>query len=158
MVGVKDICALLLAGGIGAGSVVTVQEAVPAVKKASSGKAAKPAGRPAARHASTRPTALADCPSQLGLLGRNMVLPPLSPIDVAPGLPLGETAMGIVAGMPGGGGGIPGLGGDGIVPGPGDGGGIIPGIPEADTWAMLIAGFGLIGLALRRSGRAQPDA
>jgi hypothetical protein len=26
-------------------------------------------------------------------------------------------------------------------------------VPEADTWAMLIAGFGLVGLSMRRSKR-----
>lgn len=31
-----------------------------------------------------------------------------------------------------------------------DGGTIIPGVPEPTTWAMLIAGFGLVGAAARR--------
>lgn len=156
MVGIKEFCALLLAGGIGAGSVVTVQQAVPAAKKASAPKSTKPtAHRPAARHAAARPSALNDCPSQLGVLGQDMALPPLTPIDVAPGLPLGETAMGASAGGPGVGG-LPGFTGSDVSPGPG--GGVIPGVPESDTWAMLIAGFGLIGLALRRTGRPCPSA
>lgn len=163
MVGVKEICALLLAGGVGAGSVVTVQEAVPAFKQASKPKAAK---KPAVRKAASRPAAartaqINDCPSQVGLLGQNMALPPLPPIDVAPGLPLTETALGLPGGggiMPGGGGGFGGSGVDPSQPGGGGGGGgLVPGVPETGSWAMLITGFGLIGLALRRTGR-QPEA
>ena len=30
------------------------------------------------------------------------------------------------------------------------GGTVIPGVPEPATWAMLIAGFGLVGAAARR--------
>ncbi len=163
MVGVKEICALLLAGGIGAGSVVTVQEAVPAIKKASSPKAAKkPAVRKAARRpAVARSSQLNDCPSQVGLLGQNMALPPLPPIDIAPGLPLTETALGLPGGggggiAPGGGGSI---GGNNLGPTPPDGGsGLVPGVPETGSWAMLITGFGLIGLAMRRTKGRQPDA
>ncbi|HEU4968186.1 PEPxxWA-CTERM sorting domain-containing protein, partial [Sphingomonas sp.] len=32
--------------------------------------------------------------------------------------------------------------------------GAIPSVPEPATWAMMIAGFGLIGGALRRRARA----
>ena len=27
---------------------------------------------------------------------------------------------------------------------------IVPGVPQPDTWVMLVAGFGFLGLALRR--------
>ena len=33
-----------------------------------------------------------------------------------------------------------------------------PGIPEPDTWAMLIMGFGLVGLSMRRGKKAVPSA
>lgn len=157
MVGIKEICTLLLAGGIGAGSVVTVQTAVPAVKKMSAPKAGvHSAGRkPTVRRAAAQPSALNDCPSQLALLGKDMVLPPLPPIDVAPGLPLAETAMRFASG---GGATTPGFGGFDFTPAPptsGEGGGIAVGVPEAGTWAMLIMGFGLIGVAMRRSAKPE---
>jgi hypothetical protein len=46
-----------------------------------------------------------------------------------------------------------------IVPGSGGGyaGSIAPGVPEPASWAMLIAGFGLVGAAQRRSGRGGPQ-
>ena len=31
-------------------------------------------------------------------------------------------------------------------------------IPEPDTWAMLIMGFGLVGLSMRRGKKASPTA
>lgn len=153
MVGVKEICALLLAGGIGAGSVVTVQQAVPAVKKASAPKAGKPAAR--RPQAAARPAAINDCPSQLGVLGQNMALPALAPIDVAPGLPLGQTAMASAGGGRGAGVGVPGggIGGTDFQPAPPADGGFAPGVPEPGTWAMLVGGFGLVGLAMRRGSR-----
>ena len=38
------------------------------------------------------------------------------------------------------------------------GGNPVPGIPEPSTWAMLIAGFGMIGMAMRRRVRATTAA
>lgn len=32
--------------------------------------------------------------------------------------------------------------------------GAVPGVPEAPAWAMMIAGFGLVGVTSRRRGRA----
>ena len=52
----------------------------------------------------------------------------------------------------GGGGGIgtnPG-GGGGVIPGPG---GTIPGVPEPSSWLLLIAGFGIVGHAMRHRRR-----
>lgn len=142
----KDICGLILAGGIGAGSVVAVQEVRqpkprPAVKAA---KPAKPAiSRPrTARAATTTPLIAApDC-----------VPSPFSAPGDGSGLP-----SGIFAGTPGfdpfiGGGPAGGSGGGGFPPGGLPGGGEIPTsiVPEPGPWGMMISGFGLIGLALRR--------
>lgn len=45
-------------------------------------------------------------------------------------------------------------GGDGGDGPPGGGGNVVPGVPEPASWALLIAGFGVIGVALRRNNRA----
>jgi hypothetical protein len=145
VVGLKEICVLLLAGGVGAGSVVTVQAAQKAKPVA-----ARPKPRPvAARPAPPRP-ALEDCPALVAPLGSGL-LP-----DVASSLPLGQAVEpgGSVAVL------SPGLG-DGLVVPPGGGsGGIIlppppvgPSVPEPAAWAMMLSGFGLVGVALRMGRR-----
>ncbi len=143
MAGLKEICALILAGGVGAGSVVAVQEArpkprmerkAPAVKKA--------AARPAPR------SRIDDCPTLVAPLGGALVPsladappPQLQPFGVGPTDP----SAGLFPPGAGGGGG----GGGGIVnpleppPPPG---GIVP---EPAAWAMMVSGFGLVGVALR---------
>lgn len=150
MIAVKEICALLLAGSMGAGSVVAVQQARPAVKRV---KAAKPVPKPRLAQA-TRPahtSALADCPTVAALSGG---VPQLSAIP-----PFETSGMGAFTGggasasasLPGGGLGIP------PVLGGGSGGGQIlppgpaPAVPEPAAWAMMVSGFGLIGLAMRRT-------
>lgn len=34
----------------------------------------------------------------------------------------------------------------------------VPAVPEADTWAMMALGLGLVGLRLRRKGKKSQDA
>ncbi len=146
MVGLKDFCVMLLAGGIGAGSVVAVQEVKPRVTKARAAPAAKPAAvRPAAQP-SGGGAAIDDCPvfaplpgSVLADLGMapNQQIDPGGAFQIAPG-------PGAVV--------IPGFGsgGSGGSGGGGGGGGGTSVVPEPAAWAMMVSGFGLVGLALRR--------
>lgn len=150
MIGVKEMCALLLAGGMGATSVVAVQEVKPVIakKRAASAKpAVKRVSRPAPAPA---PAAITDCPTQVAALSSPMTLPPLPDAELTPDLLASQTPF-----YPGGyrgPGGFSGPGGGGDI---GTGGGPIPepvspAVPEPASWAMLISGFGLIGWALRR--------
>jgi hypothetical protein len=135
MLGTKEICALLLAGSMGAGSVVTVQQVRA---PASEARASKPnAAQVVRRSPAPAAPALQECPA--------IAAPVLAPIitlpqDMAVGLdPLAGPAIG----------GPPGAGvtrGTSLVPDPSP----VPGVPAPATWVMLIAGFGFVGLALRR--------
>jgi hypothetical protein len=147
MLGTKEICALLLAGGLGAGSVVTVQQVRA---PATDARAAKPRPKPAqvAHRATPAPSgaALKECPA----VGAPVLAPILTPPQ---DMPMGLQSLGSlpVAGAFGGGGGSVGSGGGGtgntsLVPDPSP----VPGVPDPATWVMLIAGFGFVGLALRR--------
>ncbi len=148
MIAVKEICALLIAGGLGAGGTLAVQQ----VKKpAAVRKASKPAQYSPVRHApaSAAPRAMNDCPAQVAGLAEPMQLAPIPPMDVAPGLDISRTPLSMATGH-GPGTSLPGDIGTG-----GQNGGvtpiIIPGVPEPYSWAMLVTGFGLIGLAMRRT-------
>ena len=170
MIGTREICALLLAGGMGAGSVVGVQQVKPALTKASKPAVHKPARQAVARRAVARPApqmVANDCPTITAPLGPGIA-------DLAPmqsSTPMGGAGPEMAGGgpfFPGGGeywpgwnpggGGGGGAGGGGLPPGPGggDGGGSVPGggpvatVPQPASWVMMIAGFGLVGLALRR--------
>lgn len=157
MVGVKEVCALLLAGGIGAGSVVAVQEARPqqvkAKPKASAPKVFKASQR------TIRQTITQDCPSLVSSGVGLAELQPVSPTDPLQLAALDEMAIGKV---PGGGlplppvvSGIGGGGGGGFLPEPG---GSIPSVPQPASWAMMVAGFGLVGMALRKGGEGDQGA
>lgn len=145
MVGMKEFCALLLAGGMGATSVVAVQKAKPAVAKTRPAPQ-KPKVQKAVQQ-SSRATQIEECPSIVAL-GPG--------IDSLPPLQSAESIFGQA--LPGGGGG-PGGGGSRGFGGPGGGFGpgvgpspipIVAGVPQPDSWVMLVAGFGFLGLALRR--------
>ena len=153
MVGVKEICALLLAGGVGAGSVVTVQQARPAVSKPKAKPAAPKAHKTASRNI-TR-TQVQDCPAMAAPLGGGIA--DLAPLPAFESLIPGGPAPGSqVAALPGGGG----LVFPGVIGGGGGGGGtpfippspVAPGVPQPASWAMMLTGFGLVGLAMRRGG------
>lgn len=185
MIGTKEICALLLAGGMGAGSVVGVQHAKPAITKA---KASRPAPRkirraaPPARVAATPApmVPINDCPTITAPLGPGIA--DLAPLPSFESGGMGGPQTGGIF-IPAGGGYWPGWnhgggggwsgggnGGNGGNSGengggtPGDGGGEstpggseVPGVPQPASWVMMIAGFGLVGMALRR-GSAEPGA
>jgi len=155
VIGVKELCALLAAGGMGASGVVAVQQVKPAraqhakvgpspqIKKAS-------APRPAAR--------LNDCPVTTASLGGGSIanLAPITPFEQTPMASISAAAP---IGVAGGGGFVPfvpfnGGGGSGGSDLPG--GGFSPGIPEPAAWAMMVSGFGLVGVAMRRSGGQEP--
>lgn len=146
--GLKEFCVLLLAGGMGAGSVVAVQKVkAPERREARAPKAARPAARPAA--ARPRPK-LPDCPVIVAPLGHGLL--PDMPNVTALGRPLPPSLPGtgqpplVVPDDPG-----PGtLIGPVIAPRPIPTPPVTGAIPEAATWAMMVSGFGLIGLALRR--------
>lgn len=136
--GLREFCALLLAGGMGAGSVVGVQEVrrTVAPSKVVTAKPAPPRARP------TRPPAagprILDCPAVSPLPPGFAVPPalPAGPIDwfAPPPTPGGAAAGGISLPTP-----------PPAAP-----------VPEPARWAMLIAGFGLLGLALRRRPAREP--
>jgi hypothetical protein len=153
MIGMKEFCALLLAGGMGAGSVVAVQQARPAASKpkASAAKTQKAAPR------RTHTAQLNDCPVLAESPGLG-ILSPIIPPEDSPLLDGGRPGAGMAL-LPSPGPGFPGgIGGGGgflplTPPSPPGGPGISAPIPEPISWAMMVAGFGLVGLSLRRSGR-----
>ncbi len=148
--GLKDFCVLLLAGGMGAGSVVTVQ----AVKAPSHREARAPKAKPKPRRVAAQPRPrLPDCPVVVAPLGHGL-LPDLAGIE-----PLGRPTM------------LPRPPIDQVTsigPGPTLPSPILPildrplpppppppgTVPEPATWGMMVSGFGLIGLALRGRARA----
>ncbi len=159
MIGMKEICALLLAGGMGAGSVVTVQKIRPAVSKPRAKPAVPKAHKTASRNVTN--AQILDCPTPALAMGG--ALPELAAIPT-----FGTTLPGTseVAGWPGGGGVLipPVIGGGG---GGGGGGGSsgpdigpnpepVPGVPQPASWAMMLTGFGLVGLALRMGSDTAP--
>ena len=151
MLGTKEICALLLAGGVGAGSVVGVQQVKAVVQKAAARKAPAPkAQKPVSRNLPQ--IELNGCPTIAGSMGSGIAgLAPLPSFEsLAPGsnggpgpqFAYGGPAMGIGYPVPGGGGGES---GPSILP-------PTPVVPEPASWAMMVGGLGMIGLALRRNG------
>jgi len=152
MVGLKEICALLIAGSMGAGSVVAVQQAkAPQAKVKAKPAKAKPY-RPAPRPVSQAPAI--DCPTVSSLGGGLAELGPMVPMEASPTASL--LAQGQLAGG-GGGVSLPSIigGGGGSRPGafPAEPPVLetaVSGVPQPASWAMMVSGFGLIGLALRR--------
>ncbi len=148
MIGMREFCALLLAGGVGAGSVVAVQQARPpaAKPKATAAKTQKAAPRRA------QTAQISDCPILAESPGLG-ILSPIVPPDEAP-MDGGRPGAGMAL-LPSPGPGFPvGIGGGGgflpiAPPAPPLPGGPSAPIPEPISWVMLIAGFGLVGASLR---------
>ena len=156
MLTTKTICTLLLGGAaLGVGGTVAVQKhsspkrevgrpaevkGKPGVRPLSGANGARP-GQP--RQPPASPPRILDCPAPSPSLGPGAWAPPvasapsLPPADAMPWRPLPPF------GPPGGGGGI-------APPPPG----FPPAVPEPGTWATLLAGFGLVGLSLRRKAKA----
>lgn len=148
MIGMKQFCALILAGGMGAGSVVTVQHTKPSISKARAAPAKPKVQKAVQRNVQT--AQLTECPT-IAPLGPGIGdLAPLQTAQPAFGVPLAGGGGGFAGGGGGSGGGLGGGGGGfgpEVQPGPIP---IMPGVPQPDTWVMLVAGFGFMGLALRR--------
>ncbi len=155
MVGAKELCALLLAGSMGAGSVVAVQQAKPAVHRAKA-KPQKARPAPASVRKAAAP-ALIDCPVLAAPVGSGLAeLVPLPENEV--------TRLTGLAGAPdpqlaGGGLDLPpvigGTSGPSILPGSPPAIGGPAGVPQPAAWAMLVSGFGLVGMAMRRRAPAE---
>ncbi|MFN7397704.1 MAG: PEP-CTERM sorting domain-containing protein [Sandaracinobacter sp.] len=134
----KQLCALLLAGGMGAGSVVTVQQVKPATSKVRAAPVKPKVQKTVPRVRQT--TSIQECP----------LIAPLGPgIDTLTPIQPPEN---IFTESPPGGGGVF---GPKTNPNPFP---VTPGIPQPDTWIMLVAGFGFLGLALRRRSNATNEA
>lgn len=155
MIGMKEICGLLLAGSMGAGSVVAVQKVKPVLSRPKPKPVAPKAHKTASRNITHQQ--ILDCPvTVVALSPLAPELGAIPPLNTPP-----DTSH--VAGWPGGGGIFipPPIGGGG-----GGGGGIskpdvnpnppAPPIPEPASWAMMVTGFGLVGLALRKG--PEPEA
>ncbi|TPE61826.1 hypothetical protein FJQ54_08000 [Sandaracinobacter neustonicus] len=143
MIGTKEICALLLAGGMGAGSVVAVQKAKPVISKQ------RPVSKPKVQKTTqsrVQTASIQECPT-VGPVGSAELSPILDlPTQALTGFtPSGPSAFGGGGGLGGGGGG--GGSGGGGLPDPTP---PVPGVPQPDTWVMLVAGFGFMGMAMRR--------
>jgi hypothetical protein len=142
MVGMKEFCALLLAGGMGASSVVAVQKAKPAVAK-TRGAPIKPKVQKAVQQG-TQTAQVTECQS---VAPAGAGIESLAPVQTAESI-FGQPLPGGNSGGTGVGGGFPGGGfGPADRPGPIP---VVPGVPQPDSWVMLVAGFGFLGLALRR--------
>ncbi|MGL6042286.1 MAG: PEP-CTERM sorting domain-containing protein [Sandaracinobacteroides sp.] len=148
MVGMKEICAMLLAGGIGATSVVTVQKARAPTTKAKP-KPTNPKPQRIVSNAMPAPVRAAtpvDCTVPVVALSAGTTDLMALPFDNL--VPMDTLGGGAGAGGGDGGGSF----GPSIRPGPTP---VPPGIPQPDSWIMMVAGFGFIGLALRRSASAR---
>lgn len=144
MIGLRDLCVALIGGGLISGTAVVVADAAQSVS---------------ARQIQTRPVVHRKAPP------RNTQRPAPAPIIdcpivlPSPGIgPFSDVPLPPMAGgdhpFP-----IPVPGAPPILPGIWDGGGVFPpvappptlsAVPEAPVWIMTIAGFGLIGLSVRR--------
>ena len=140
MIGMKELCSLLIAGGMGAGSVVAVQKVkrppvtAPAAPQKQKAKPAK-AVAPKAVKASTGPSLalLTACPERSP--GGSTVTP----------LPQQEVTIPRFADT------FIGTRWTPIYGGPGFSYVVSPGIPDLNTWVTMLFGFGFVGLGLRRT-------
>jgi hypothetical protein len=150
----KEACIALLTGmGLTVGGQQAYKVATkPKAKPVATASASKPT--PVAKRTAPAATAKASgpqCPPTIatiqacpqGSLGTSVNLQPFElPQIAAP-----DHSVQLVA--------LPGGGGIVFIPG---GGSVSPGVvPESDTWAMMIVGFGLVGSSMRRNyGKPRP--
>jgi hypothetical protein len=133
------LCAMLFGGMIGSGSVVAVQKATshkPSanVKKSPASHTRKAQPVRNAYKLPSRGPALLDCPTP-GLTGSPWGIEPYQPAGFLPPQP-GTLPPSVE--QPGGGGVV-------LLPPS-----YSPAVPEPGSWAMMIAGFGLVGMAFRQ--------
>lgn len=134
MIGLRDFCAALLGVAVGGAGVVAVQQAKPAKPRAAKATSHAPAPAPQVQRFA-RPSG-----GDIVIFEGVHVAPFCPPsILMVPSFPP-EAALSHGAPPTGG-------GGSGFLPPPFSS---APGaIPEPATWAMLIAGFGMVGASLR---------
>ncbi len=153
MIGVKELCALLAAGGMGASGVVAVQQVKPARVQHAKAKPTPQIKRASAPRPQAR---LGDCPITASSLGGGSIanLAPITPFEQTPMASLSSPVAIGAAGNPGVFPAPPPFGGGGSGGSELPGGGFTPGVPEPAAWAMMVSGFGLVGVAMRRSSSA----
>ena len=154
MIGTKELCALLLGGAVGGTGVAVVKDSPrPSVAKAKqlgagslSGLNGARSGQPRQPPAAPHRPAILDCPTP-GPVPFGALPSLAGPLAELPAI--GSDAQAFVppsawappaAGPGGGGGGLP-----PVPPPPSP-----PAVPEPGQWAMLIAGWGFVGLSFRR--------
>lgn len=149
VIGVKELCALLAAGGMGASGTLAVQHVKPTAAHHAKSK-------PAPRRIAAKPRAparLTDCPATAASLGSGALgsLAPIAPLQETPMAALTSPTMmgapfsiGSFAAPP------PVNGGarESALPAPS---GQTPGVPEPAAWALMVSGFGMVGVAARRT-------
>ncbi len=144
MIGTKELCAILLAGSMGAGSVVAVQKVKPISAKAKTRPrveraVAGPSRSRVGRVETPQPPAprILDCPagSPVAAEPNQFVLPNSPTQEFGGNIPGVSPVPPVVWG-----------GGGGHRPPPPS----FPAVPEPGAWVMMIAGFGFVGLACRR--------
>ena len=134
----REFCIALLAGSVGVGGTVAVKHS-PKPSATAKAKGERVVARAPTRAARIEPRhapapRILDCP-----IGSPFALEPVPGFTLpAPSLPLGAVALG-----------QPGAGGVWPAPNRHTPPTFPPAVPDAPTWAQLVAGFGLIGLSLR---------
>jgi hypothetical protein len=133
------LCAMLFGGMIGSGSVVAVQKvtshkAAANVKKPTVSHKRKAQPLSKAQQLPSRGPAILDCP----VIGSPWGIEPYQPTGLTP--PMSDALLHLLPAVeqPGGG---------SFVPPPPS---YSPAVPEPGAWAMFIAGFGLVGCAMRQ--------
>jgi len=145
MIGTKEICALLLSGAMGATTATVATKHVAKPKRAIHKPAPKRiAPKALARIVPQSQARILDCPTpslggDLGAIAGLTPAPHWQPQAFS-----GSAAPGVTL--------LPGADGGGwIVTPPSIQPPTVPGaVPEPASWAMMIAGFGVIGMAARR--------
>jgi len=141
------LCAMLFGGMIGSGSVMAVQKAkAVSPKVAHAPKAKTGAGNPGSKavrawNPAPASVTILDCPTPV--IGSPWGIEPYQPAGLTPPTPDALLPPHAVE-QPGGGGVV-------LLPPS-----YSPAVPEPGAWAMFIVGFGLVGMAMRKTRLERP--